>query len=75
VQIGQMRRGVLVPAVALMKNPVNQSVVWVKTAPERFEPHVVEFAPLDGSHVLVTSGLAGGERVVVQAAALLNQVR
>ncbi|MDE2600550.1 MAG: HlyD family efflux transporter periplasmic adaptor subunit [Rhodocyclaceae bacterium] len=74
-QTGQRVQGVPVPAAALMKNPANQSVVWIKTAPEAFAPRVVTLEPLDGANVLVTSGLAGGERVVTQAAALLNQVR
>ena len=62
-------------AAAVMKNTANQSVVWVKTGAESFSPRVVGFEPLDGASVLVTSGLAGGERIVTQAAALLNQVR
>lgn len=68
-------QGVPVPSTALMKNPANQSVVWIKTSPESYAPRVVSFEPLDGSHVIVTAGLKGGERVVTQAAALLNQVR
>ena len=75
VQTGQSVQGVPVPAAALMKNGANQSVVWVKTGPESFTPRVVAFEPLDGANVLVTSGLEGGERIAVQAAALLNQVR
>lgn len=75
VQTGTPVRGVAVPAAALMKNAANQTVVWVKTAPEAFVPRVVAFEPLDGASVLVTSGLDGGERIVTQAAALLNQVR
>lgn len=74
-QTGTPVRGVPVPAAALMKNAANQSVVWVKTAPEAFVPRVVAYEPLDGANVLVTSGLDGGERIVTQAAALLNQVR
>src|SRR5690606_18091587 len=74
-QTGQRLQGVPVPSAALMKNPANQSVIWVKTGPESFEPRVVSFEPLDGANVLVTAGLAGGERIVTQAAALLNQVR
>jgi cobalt-zinc-cadmium efflux system membrane fusion protein len=74
-QTGQRIQGVPVPSSALMKNPANQSVVWIKTAPESFAPRVVGFEPLDGANVLVTNGLEGGERVVTQAAALLNQVR
>jgi hypothetical protein len=75
VQTGQHMEGVPVPSAALMKNPANQTVVWVKTAPESFSPRVVNTEPLDGANVLVTSGLVGGERIVTQAAALLNQVR
>jgi hypothetical protein len=74
-QTGQRLQGVPVPSMALMKNPANQTVVWVKTGPESFVPRVVSFEPLDGANVLVTGGLAGGERIVTQAAALLNQVR
>jgi cobalt-zinc-cadmium efflux system membrane fusion protein len=47
----------------VLKNPANQTIVWVKTAPERFEPRTVTIAPLDGANVAVTSGLEAGERV------------
>jgi len=67
--------GIAVPAAALMRNPANQVVVWVKTAPERFAPRPVTTVPLDGVRVAVTSGLAAGDRVVVQGAALVNQIR
>jgi hypothetical protein len=68
-------RGLRVPAAALMKSPANQTIVWVKTAPERFEPRTVTIEPLDGTNVAVTSGLRAGDRVVVRAATLVNQVR
>jgi multidrug efflux pump subunit AcrA (membrane-fusion protein) len=68
-------QGIAVPAAALMRNPANQTVVWVKTAPERFEPRVVSTAPLDGVRVVVTSGLKAGDRVATQGATLINQVR
>jgi membrane fusion protein, heavy metal efflux system len=64
-----------VPAAALMKSPANQTIVWVKSAPERFTPRVVQTQPLDGARVIVTSGLKPGERVAVQGASLVNQVR
>jgi hypothetical protein len=67
--------GIRVPAAALMKNPANQSIVWVKTAPERIEPRTVTAEPLDGTHVAVTSGLKAGDRVAVRAATLINQIR
>ncbi|MCK6405762.1 MAG: HlyD family efflux transporter periplasmic adaptor subunit [Rhodocyclaceae bacterium] len=68
-------RGIDVPAAALMKSPANQTIVWVKTAPERFEPRPVQVEPLDGVAVAITAGLNPGDRVVVRGATLINQVR
>lgn len=68
-------RGHGVPASALVKNSSNQTAVWVKTAPERFEPRAITLEPLDGATVAVTSGLKDGERVVTEAASLVNQIR
>jgi len=68
-------QGIAVPVSSLMKNPANQTIVWVKTAPERFEPRTVTVEPLDGVNVAVTSGLKAGDRVATQGATLINQVR
>ena len=68
-------QGIAVPVAALVKNPANQTIVWVKVAPERFEPRPVTTAPLDGVTVAVTSGLKTGDRVATQGATLINQVR
>ena len=67
--------GYRVPSGALRKNPANQNIVWVKDQAERFEPRVVNITPLDGASIAVTSGLADGDRVVVEGASLINQVR
>lgn len=75
VQTATRVKGLRVPASALMKNPANQTVVWVKTAPERFEPRTVTVEPLDGTSVAITSGLKAGDRVTTQAATLINQIR
>ena len=75
VQTARKITGISVAAAALMKNPANQAVVWVKTAPERFEPRVVTTESLDGVAVAVTSGLKAGDRVVTEAGALINQIR
>ncbi len=75
VQTRKTVEGIRVPAAALMKNPANQAIVWVKTAPERFEPRTVNTEPLDGTHVAVTSGLKAGDRIAVRAANLINQIR
>ena len=75
VQTRSRVQGFAVPSAALMRSPANQTIVWVKTAPERFEPRVVATEPLDGVSVAVTSGLKTGERVAAQGATLINQVR
>jgi hypothetical protein len=67
--------GVQVPAASLLRNPANQTIVWVKESPERFVPRVVTAVPLDGTSVAVTSGLQPGDRVATQGATLINQVR
>ena len=75
VQSKDKVQGIAVPVAALMRNPANQTIVWVKTAPERFEPRPVTAEPLDGVNAAVTSGLKAGDRVATQGAALINQVR
>lgn len=75
VQSKERTQGIAVPQSSLMKNAANQNVVWVKTAPEKFEPRTVTFEPLDGANVTVTSGLKSGDRVAAQGATLINQVR
>lgn len=75
VQTKETVKGIAVPAASLMKSPANLNVVWVKTAPERFEPRTVTTEPLDGVNVSVTSGLEPGDRVATHGATLINQVR
>jgi hypothetical protein len=70
-----MVKGVAVPAAAVVKSPSNQDMVWVHAGAETFQPRPVRAAPLDGANVSVTEGLKAGERVVVQGASLVNQVR
>lgn len=75
VQSRSTVKGYAVPAQALMKNPANQTIVWVKESPERFVPKLVQVQALDGARVAVTQGLHEGDRVVTQGATLVNQVR
>ncbi|MFZ3037994.1 MAG: HlyD family efflux transporter periplasmic adaptor subunit [Rugosibacter sp.] len=67
--------GVAIPAAAVVRNAANESVVWVHESAERFVSRKVKAAALDGHSVVVTDGLNGGERVVVQGAASLAQIR
>jgi hypothetical protein len=75
VQSKSRVEGIPVPAGSLVRNPSNQTIVWVKARTERFEPRVVTTEPLDGTQVAVVGGLQPGERVVTRGATLVNQVR
>ena len=75
VRSKQTVTGIAVPSAALMRNPANQTIVWVKTEAERFVPRTVTTVPLDGVRVAVTSGLQAGDRVATQGATLINQLR
>lgn len=69
------RSGIVLPAEALVKGDANEDQVWIKVSAERFLPQMVKFEYLDARSVLVTAGLAADNRVVVQGASLLNQIR
>lgn len=68
-------KGFAVPQAALTQSAANESLVWVHTSAERFEARKVRVQPLDATRVVVTAGLKAGERVVVQGATLLAQIR
>jgi len=69
------RQGVAVPLAAVTRNTAGEAVVWLHVGAERFLPRPVQTMPLDATSLLVVAGLQAGERVVVQGAALLAQVR
>ena len=68
-------KGVVLPAQAVVRNPSNEPVVWIKSGAERFIPQPVQYRPLDASTVVVTKGLSADNRVVVQGAPLIAQIR
>jgi multidrug efflux pump subunit AcrA (membrane-fusion protein) len=67
--------GYILPLQAIGRGPSNQSIVWVKHDPERFEPRLVTFTTISADQVSVTSGLQDRDRVVTVGASLVNQVR
>ena len=68
-------KGYAVPQAAVIQNAANETVVWVHESAERFKPRRVQAQVLDATRSVVTAGLKHGERVVVQGATLLAQVR
>lgn len=68
-------KGVVLPAQAVVRNPSNEPIVWIKSGAERFVPQPVQFRPLDANTVVITQGLGEDNRVVIQGAALIAQIR
>jgi cobalt-zinc-cadmium efflux system membrane fusion protein len=75
VQLSERIKGLVLPAQAIVRNQSNEPVVWIKSGAERFIPQPVQYRALDRERVVVTSGLAADNRVVVQGAALIAQIR
>jgi hypothetical protein len=59
----------------VVRSPANEPIVWIKTGAERFMPQPVQVQPLDAGTVLVTQGLSADNRVLVEGAALVAQIR
>ncbi|WP_445767058.1 efflux RND transporter periplasmic adaptor subunit [Rheinheimera sp.] len=74
-RLKQQQQGIVLPAEAVVLNKANLPVVWIKLSAERFLPQQVQYKVLDPEHVLIEQGLGEDNRVVVQGASLLNQVR
>jgi len=72
---GVSATGLRIPRSAVAQAPNGQHVVFVHKEPEVFEPRAVRFEPFDTDTVMISAGLVAGEKVVVQNAPLVNQVR
>ncbi|CAN5863450.1 hypothetical protein BH11PSE12_BH11PSE12_06000 [soil metagenome] len=75
VKTARTVKGVALPLAALMKVGAGENAVWVHTGAERFVLRKVQMQALDAAAVVVTAGLANGERVLTEGASLLAQVR
>jgi cobalt-zinc-cadmium efflux system membrane fusion protein len=69
------RKGIAIPRSGVVRGANGQDVVYIHTAPERFEAKTVRFEPLDGERVLVLAGIEPGARIVVQGTELVDHVR
>jgi RND family efflux transporter MFP subunit len=67
--------GIILPRAAIAQAPNGQMVVFSHKEPEIFEPKAVRFEPFDAGSVLVLAGVTAGDKIVVQGAQLVNQVR
>lgn len=73
--IDETVEGIVLPAKAVVLSSNNISQVWIKLSAERFMPQIVEYQELEPGVVVITKGLGADNRVVVEGASLLNQVR
>ncbi|EXI89420.1 MAG: efflux transporter, RND family, MFP subunit [Candidatus Accumulibacter regalis] len=67
--------GAAVPRSALTRVGAGETAVWVRTDAERFVARRVHPQALDANHVAISDGLHHGDRVVIEGAGLLSQVR
>lgn len=74
-EIAEPVRGLILPRAAVVRAPNGEQVVWRHTEPEVFVAAPVRLEPLDAARVRVAAGLRAGERVVVQGAGLVSQLR
>jgi len=73
--VATQESGFALPRTAVVRMPNGGSAVWDHVSAERFVPRPVRLQPLDAGRVLVLAGLKAEQRIVVQGADLLNQVR
>lgn len=74
-QLRERTKGYVLPNESVVRNSANEPIVWIKSGAERYIPQPVQMRPLDARNVVVTQGLGEGNRVVVQGAALIAQIR
>ncbi len=75
VRTAQGIKGAAVPRSALTKVGAGDTAVWVHSEAERFVIRRVRHQSLDANSVAIVDGLHDGDRVVVEGAGLLSQVR
>ena len=74
-QNGDSVAGIIVPRDAVVRGTNGEPVVWRHTDPERFEARPVRTEPFDATRLVIRSGVADGERIVIRGSELINQVR
>ncbi|MGD9828367.1 MAG: efflux RND transporter periplasmic adaptor subunit [Hyphomicrobiaceae bacterium] len=67
--------GIILPRAAIAQAPNGQMVVFLQKEPEIFEPRAIRFEPFGTGSVLVAAGLEHGDKIVIEGAPLVNQVR
>jgi multidrug efflux pump subunit AcrA (membrane-fusion protein) len=72
---GEPITGIVLPRAAIAQAPNGQMVVFRQAEPELFEPMPIRFEPFGADSVRITAGVEAGDKIVVEGAPLVNQVR
>lgn len=72
---GAPMTGLVLARDAVVRASNGETIVWQHVEPERFEPRPVRIQPLDATRLIAAAGVKEGERIVVRAADLVNQIR
>ncbi len=72
---GEPVTALIVPKDAMVRSGNGEAIVWRHEAAELFEPRPVRVVPFDATRVIIADGVTEGDRVVVRASDLVNQVR
>ena len=72
---GEPVTALIVPKDAVVRSGNGEAIVWMHEEAELFEPRPVRVTPFDATRVIVAAGVSKGDRVVVRASDLVNQVR
>jgi RND family efflux transporter MFP subunit len=72
---GAATAGIVIQRDAVVRSGNGEAIVWLHVEPEQFEARPVRTQPFDATRLVIAAGVTEGERVVVRAADLINQVR
>lgn len=75
VRTAQGIKGAAIPRSALTKVGAGETAIWVHAEAERFVVRRIRHQSLDAANVAIVDGLHDGDRVVIEGAGLLSQVR
>lgn len=72
---GEPVTGIILPRAAIAQAPNGQMVVFRHKEPEIFEPRAIRFEPFGPGSALISAGVERGDKIVIEGAPLVNQVR
>jgi membrane fusion protein, heavy metal efflux system len=72
---GREEAVLLIPAQAMVRDADGMPAVMAQIGPQRFKLRPVRYRPAGAGMAILDAGVEAGDRIVIQGAALLNQIR